>query len=224
MIRFCCSNRLEALVDALSDTVGAGRTSLFDPVTLIVPNALIEGYVKQGLARRLGIAAHIETEFLRGFLRKVAASSAPDTVIADQDLLEGALLELFHDQGWLNDPELAPVRDYLGGGGGALDADARDRKRVQLAAELAALFDAYAFSRPEMLAAWREGALVPEADPVLQRWQREIWLALQGPGGLLVRRGIVTLPDFFAHAEAASLRPPPAVHLFGISYVARLYG
>ena len=33
VIRFCCSNRLEALVEALADTVGAGRASLFDPVT-----------------------------------------------------------------------------------------------------------------------------------------------------------------------------------------------
>jgi exodeoxyribonuclease V gamma subunit len=224
VIRFCCSNRLEALVEALADTVGAGRTSLFDPVTLVVPNALVEGYVKQGLARRLGIAAHVEAGLLRGFLRKVAAASAPDVVIADRDLLEGALLELFHDQGWLSRPELAPVRDYLGGGGSTLDADARDRKRVQLAAELAALYDEYDFSRPEMLAAWRAGALVDDADPTLQRWQREIWLALQRPGGRFAAKGVVTLPEFFARTPVAALRPPPAVHLFGISYVARLYG
>ena len=109
MIRFCCSNRLEALVEALAATVGAGRTSLFDPVTLVVPNPLVEGYVKQGLARRLGIAANVQTRFLRGFLRDVAAKSAPDATIVDRDLMEGALLALFHDQGWLNGPELGPV-------------------------------------------------------------------------------------------------------------------
>ena len=74
VIRFCCSNRLEALVEALAGTVGAGRTSLFDPVNLVVPNTLVEGYVKQGLARRLGIAANVETRFLRSFLRQVAAA------------------------------------------------------------------------------------------------------------------------------------------------------
>ena len=223
MIRFCCSNRLEALVEALAGTVDAGRTSLFDPVNLVVPNTLVEGYVKQGLARRLGIAANVETRFLRSFLRQVAANSAPDATdakIVDRDLIEGALLGLFHDFAWLQGPELGAVRDYLQGA----DGDALDRKRVQLAAELAALFDEYAFSRPEMLAAWREGALVPEADQALQRWQRALWLALHGPRGLFAAKGMVTLPEFFAQTPAEKLRPPPAVHLFGISYVARLYG
>ena len=223
MIRFCCSNRLEALVEALAGTVGAGRTSLFDPVNLVVPNTLVEGFVKQGLARRLGIAANVETRFLRGFLRQVAADSAPGatgTTIVDRDLIEGALLGLFHDLAWLNGADLGPVRDYLQGA----DGDALDRKRVQLAAELAALFDEYAFSRPEMLAAWREGALVPEADQALQRWQRALWLALHGTRGLFAAKGMVTLPEFFAKTPAEELRPPRAVHLFGISYVARLYG
>ncbi len=232
MIRFCCSNRLEALVEALAGTVGAGRTSLFDPVNLVVPNTLVEGYVKQGLARRLGIAANVETRFLRGFLREVAAASAPSgtdatgttgatgATIVDRDLTEGALLALFHDQAWLKGTELGPVRDYLQGA----DGDALDRKRVQLSAELAALFDEYAFSRPEMLAAWRQGALVPEADQVLQSWQRALWLALHGRRGLFAAKGAVTLPEFFTQTPVDKLRPPPAVHLFGISYVARLYG
>ncbi|HVV52614.1 MAG TPA: exodeoxyribonuclease V subunit gamma, partial [Polyangia bacterium] len=223
MIRFCCSNRLEALAGALADTVGAERRSLFDPLHLVIPNPLVEGYVKQALARRLGIAAHVEARFLRGFLRDVAAATAPDTQLADRDLLEGELLALFHDPGWLGAPELAPVRDYLGRGADG-DTDGLDRKRVQLASELAGLFDTYAFSRPEMLEAWRAGALAPDADETLQRWQRAVWLALHGPHGALTARGVVTLPDFFARTPAEALRAPPAVHLFGISYVARLYG
>lgn len=223
MIRFCCSNRVEALVGALADTVGAGRSSLFDALHLVIPNPLVEGYVKQALARRLGIAANVETRFLRGFLREVASASAPETPLADRDLVEGELLALFHDPGWLSAPELGPVREYLAGGA-APDPDALDRKRVQLAAELAALFDEYAFSRPEMLAAWRAGALAPEADEGLQRWQRALWLALHGPRGTFTARGVVTLPEFFARTPVERLRPPPAVHLFGISYVARLYG
>jgi exodeoxyribonuclease V gamma subunit len=191
---------------------------------LVIPNPLVEGYVKQALAAGLGIAANVETHFLRGFLREVAAASAPGVRIVDRDLLEGELLALFHDQGWLAGPELGPLRDYLSGGAAPVEAEGLDRKRVQLAAELATLFDEYTFSRPEMLAAWRSGALDPLADEGLQRWQRALWLALLGPRGALSAKEIVTLPDFFARTPADALRPPPAVHLFGISYVARLYG
>ena len=225
MIRFCCSNRLETLVDALAENAGAGRASLFDPIHLIVPNPLLEDYVKRGLARRLGIIAHVETAFLRGFLRDLAAASDPAHEIIDRDRMEGALLALFHDPGTLDNPELGAVRNYLGdtGTNPDTDSDAVERKRVQLAAELAALFDEYAFSRPEMLATWTEGRLIPDLDPALQRWQRALWLALCGPTGVFASTGAVTLPAFFARTPVEALRPPPALHLFGISYVARLY-
>jgi len=176
VIRLCYSNHTEALCEALSENLAAGRTSLFDPVHLIVPNPLVEGYVKQALARRLGIAAHIETQFLRGFLGQIARASAPEILIVDRDLCEGELLALLADPARLTPRDLGPVRGYLSvaAGGDASDEEGLDRKRVQLAAQLAGLFDEYAFSRPEMLATWRNGALVPDLDEPLQRWQREL--------------------------------------------------
>jgi exodeoxyribonuclease V gamma subunit len=221
VIRLCYSNRTEALCEALAENLGAGRASLFDPVHLIVPNPLVEGYVKQDLARRLGIAAHIQTRFLRGFLREIARASAPETLIVDRDLMEGELLALFHDPRRLASRDLEAVRDYLPAA--EADGEGLDRRRVQLAAQVAELFDEYAFSRPEMLAAWRQGALVPDLDQRLQRWQRELWLALYGRRGAFAARNGVTLPDFFTQVASAALRPPPAAHIFGISYVARLY-
>ena len=50
MIRLSTSNRLEALADALADDVAATGRSLFDPVELVVPNRLVEGFVKRRLA------------------------------------------------------------------------------------------------------------------------------------------------------------------------------
>ncbi|HXJ18969.1 MAG TPA: exodeoxyribonuclease V subunit gamma [Polyangia bacterium] len=218
MIRFCCTNRLEALLDALADTVGGARTSLFDPVTVIVPNPLIESFVKQGLARRLGIAVNVKSRFLRAFLYDVARASRPDVELVDRDRIEGELLGLFHDPGSLASAPLAAVRDYLEG-----DGDGLDRKRVQLATSVAALFDEYTFTRPEMLADWRQGGSSAELDPSLQSWQRALWRALHGPGGVFTARGALTLPELFARTPERDLRVSPA-HLFGISYVARLYG
>jgi exodeoxyribonuclease V gamma subunit len=229
VIRLCYSNRTEALCDALAQNLAVGRSSLFDPIHLVVPNPLVEGYVKQALARRLGIAAHIETKFLRGFLGEIAAASHPEILIVDRDLCEGELLALFADPARLAPRDLGPVRAYLspsadaGPDASGRDDEGLDRRRVQLAAQVAALYDEYAFSRPEMLAAWRTGGLAPDLDEPLQRWQRELWLALFGRGGVFAARRGLTLPDFFAQVPPGELRPPPAAHVFGISYVARLY-
>jgi exodeoxyribonuclease V gamma subunit len=224
VIRLCYSNRIEALLDALAESIARERRSLFDPVHLVVPNPLLSHFVKQGLARRLGIAANVDVGYLRGFLRGVAEATAPERPIADHDLVEGELLALFHDGKRLGSRDLQAVRGYLGErGDGAVDEEGHDRRRVQLAATVAGLFDEYAFSRPEMLAAWRSGALIAGVDEPLQRWQRELWLALFGRGGTLAARGATTLPEFFTTTPADALKVPEAVHLFGISYVARLY-
>jgi len=132
------SNRSEPLLDALAENVAAGQATLYDPVCLLVPNGYVESYVKQGLARRRGIAAHVEARFLKKFLREVAEASAPGLRIVDRDVIEGELLALFHDGKRLALAELAAVRGYLDPEDG--DRTALDRRRAQLAAQIAELF------------------------------------------------------------------------------------
>jgi exodeoxyribonuclease V gamma subunit len=218
------SNRTEPLLDALAENVASTQATLYDPVTLLVPNHFVESYVKQGLARRRGIAANVQARFLRGFLRDVAVASAPGLRVIDRDVIEGELLALFHDGRRLAPADFGAVRSYLGAEDGDRDArDAIDRRRAQLAAKMAELFDEYAYSRPDMLAAWRKGALIAGWDEPLQTWQRALWLALFGRTGGLSSDASATLPDFFARTPPSVLRVPGPVHVFGISFVARLY-
>jgi len=215
------SNRTEPLLDALADNVAATQATLYDRVTVLVPNAFVGHYVQQGLARRRGIAANVQTSFLRGFLRTVADSTTPGLRIVDRDVIEGELLALFHDAHRMAPADLAAVRGYLRLDD--TDRDALDRRRAQLAAKTAELLDEYAYSRPDMLAAWRKGGLVAGWDEPLQTWQRALWLALFGRTGGLASDATATLPDFFARTAPSTLRVEGAVHVFGISFVARLY-
>jgi exodeoxyribonuclease V gamma subunit len=166
---------------------------------------------------------------LRGFLGDVARATTPALRIVDRDAIEGELLALFHDPARLASRDLGAVRSYLGedapsDGDAAHDAgQALDRRRAQLAATIAQLFDEYAYSRPEMLEVWRRGALVAGVNEPVQRWQRELWLALFGRAGVFAPDAALTLPDFFARTPAEVLRPPASAHVFGISFVARLY-
>ncbi len=238
MIRLCYSNRTEELLSALAGDLATARAEghgLFEPVPLVVPNPQVETYVKLGVARANGIAAHLETRFLRGHLARVVKDTAADVTVVDRAAIEGELLALLHDDRWLAMDELAPVRAYLAAGGAT--PDALDLRRYQLGAELAGLFDEYAFARPELLRAWREGRSLPDdsagaPDPerrALESWQRALWLALFGRGGAFERRGraesrrYLDLPAFFAATPSRALKVPPATYVFGISYVARLY-
>ena len=221
MIDLSYSNRTEPLLDALAENVAAKQRSLYDPAILLVPSAFVESYVKQGLARRRGIAANVQARFLQKFLHQVARDSDPDLRIVDRDAIEAELLALFHDGGRLASAGLTAVRSYLDPDDA--DRDALDRRRAQLAAKIAELFDEYAYSRPEMLTAWKKGSLIAGWDEPTQRWQRELWTALFGPGGALTGRRAVSLPDFFERTAPEALRLPGAIHVFGISFVARLY-
>jgi exodeoxyribonuclease V gamma subunit len=233
MIHLRYSNRTEELLRALAADLSQGRGGLFEPVPLVVPNPQVETYVKLGVARENGIAANLETRYLREHLASVVKASAPDVVLVDRGLIEGELLALFHDERRLAPEDLAPARAWLAAGGDA--DDARDLRRAQLAAELARLFDDYAFARPELLRAWRDGrtltgAGAPDDDKRDKEvWQRAAWLALFGRGGAFERRGraedqrYLDLPGFFEGANARALKAPAATHVFGISYVARFY-
>jgi exodeoxyribonuclease V gamma subunit len=128
--------------------------------------------------------------------------------------VESHLLALLHDDALLAQSSLAHVRAYLAAAGG--DRDALDRRRCQLAALLAQLFDEYAGSRPEMVAAWtreaKDAGLAGEPDLAwgaaelrsartiagrlgnpprvsisTSLWQRALWRAVFGPDGRLAR-------------------------------------
>jgi exodeoxyribonuclease V gamma subunit len=216
LLHLCYSNRTEELLGALAERLGAERAagaSPFDPALLVVPNRNVETYVKLGLAERMGIAANLAVHRLRDLLASLAE---PGSQVVALPQLEGHLLSLLHE-----DALPAPVREYLHAAGDA--PDALDRRRCQLAAELARLFDEYALSRPEMLTAWMAGrALFGGA---MEDWQRALWTGVFGRDGLVARRS-QRLGVRAARLDQLLEGPVPAgrpLHLFGLSYMARGY-
>jgi len=224
VIRLVYSNATEELLAALADAIAEERRTSgpLEPVRVVVPNANIETYLKLGLAERAGIAANLEITFLRRFLARVAERALPPARAVDADHIEGCLLAIFHDSARLDDPELGPVKAYLHAAGDA--PDAVDRRRCQLAAALARLFDEYASSRARMLSEWRvyetarargaagdrdlredEGgraALDERARfAATERWQRALWLGIFGTHGLLAEEGARTGTTFLPLGE-----------------------
>lgn len=233
------SNRTERLLEALAGAIDARRreSSPLEPVTVAVPGPVVETWLKLGLARASGLLANVRLRYLSGLLDDEVSLALPGARVADGPMLRGLLLQALHDDGLLARPGLLPVRGYLRAAGEA--PDAVDRRRYQLADRLARLFEEYGFSRAEMLAAWTGGTVIPEESPFagVEAWQRELWLALFGPGGLAETeagpRGErwLPLPAALDALETARARgsapvagsPPVPVHLFGFSYLARSF-
>jgi exodeoxyribonuclease V gamma subunit len=229
VLRIFTSHRTEVLLDTFVHGVAdeRARRGPFAPIAVVIPNGNVETYLRLGIAERLGIAANLDMVFLRRLLAGLGERAVPDGRVADATVIEGHLLALLHDDDFLARPELTRVRDYLLAAGG--ERDAVDRRRVQLGETLAHLFDEYASARPDMLAAWRQGARATTDD--LEIWQRALWLAIFGPDGRLPaqgrRDGVRWLPLGALWDEAMATTPPPlaggTLHVFGISYVATAY-
>ena len=174
MIRVCCSNRTEALLQAFVRNMQRERESAgpFAPVRVVVPNRNVETYLRLGVARACGIAANLQVTFLRKLLGHVAEQALPNGRVVDAQQIQAHLLALFHDVGFLQRPEMAPVRDYLRAGGEAHDAV--DRRRCQLAFRLGPLFEEYAASRADMVKRWETGTTLDDDHlfAATEVWQR----------------------------------------------------
>jgi exodeoxyribonuclease V gamma subunit len=234
VLHICTSHRTESLLDAFVQSMQDERTRLgaFSPIHLVVPNRNIEAYLRLRLAERCGIAANLDTRFLRAFLTSIAERAVPGARVAGLAAVHGHVLALLHDADVLAAPELAPVAGYLATAGS--DRDALDRRRCQLAGNLARLFDEYAGSRPDMLGEWatdRAQATGATTAPELAVWQRTLWRAVFGPGGRLERETLATgvrrvaLATLWAEAMAQSTTAfaGNTLHVFGLSYMAVAY-
>jgi len=183
------SNRGAHLLDALAEALAAemrGGADLLRTTTVVVPNRAMERFVEQGLARRLGVAANLAFPRLEAFL-----VGAVDEALADRGLgrlldrrsLERRLLAVLRAPERLQDPAVAPLVAWLGG----QEGEGQGVRIVEMLDRLVTLYEAYAFSRPELLAAWRRGedggdADAPAGDAETRAWQAAVWRAIHGPG------------------------------------------
>jgi len=220
MIHLTYSNQTEQLLAQLVENLQRRRGSPLDPVQLVVPNASVETFVKLGLARATGIAANLEVRFLRRFVAELLERARPDVELLDAARLTGLLLALFHDDALVADTDLEEVKRYLS----AASADALDLRRYQLARQVALLFDEYALSRPEMLDAWQRGACVcGDAFAGNERWQMRLWRELSSRIARREGKRWRTLHQAFSGLDPRKLGLPSELHLFGLSYVARVF-
>ncbi len=206
------SNRLETLLDALAEAVAPPLPDPLEPETVVVPNQGIARWVAHGLAERLGVCANVRFPFPDQFLVDLArrvVPDAPDGGPFSPDVLTWRVAGVL--PGLATGPGGGPVAGYLAGAG---DPGARERRRLELAREVARTFELYTVFRPELLAAWERGAEPGD-------WQAELWrvLAAEHPDA---HRAALFAALIAAVPRAGPGALPRRVHVFGVGALAPL--
>jgi exodeoxyribonuclease V gamma subunit len=227
MFQLVYSNRIERLLDELGARVrDQQRGSPLAPVSIVVPSAAVERYVRLGVARVCGVAANLDVTFLTRFAARRVAASGP-FCLADAAAFEAMTLALLLDEDFVDRPELAPVRAYLRSSGDS--PEALEPRRFQLAARVARLFEEYTYSRADLLLAWRDGLTLDGRDVETEGWQRSLYLGMLGEGPAArasARDG--RLRKVPLHEAIAGLTPQStaelrSVHVFGFFHFARSF-
>ena len=171
-------NRLERLADALVGVARAPLSSPFAEETVLVQSLGMARWLKLELATRLGVAAGFQFPFPRAFaleLFRAAGVKTDQQPSFDPRSLTWRVFSLLPQLA--SQPEFEPIARYL--------ADGDGRKRFQLSAKIAAVFDQYLTYRPDMIRAWESakgGAKAKaKADPLLKdddQWQPLLWRAV----------------------------------------------
>ena len=139
------------------------------------------------------------------------------TDLFDRDVLAW---RLYHLLGPLPDTEpdvFAGLRAYM-----IREDGNTDRRRFQLAREIADVFDQYEIHRPEMLAAWRDSRESDELKHSNNAWQPQLWRSLASAGGQSRDQRIAA---FVKRYKSTQFAPGQLkrVWLFGISTMPPLY-
>lgn len=200
------SNRMENLVEALSDVLKKPLSSPFTKELLVVQSKGMQRWLAMELAGKLGIWANCEYPFPNKVvwqLFKSSLSDLPDPLQFSTEVLTWRIMGLLPD--FLSRAEFDPLNYYLTGDGDGL-------KRFQLAGKIADTFDQYTMFRPEMLLDWEEG----RGDG----WQEVLWRELvSADKGKHRGRLKMDFTSKLAETKSAGVGLPERLTVFGISYL-----
>ena len=186
------SNRLELLAEALAWQLRHEPSPPLQAERIVVPHPVLGRWLQLQLATELGIAAHLQVELPAEFAWSIMGAALPNLPVANPfapaslrwriyDVLSRLMgCSRAASEPLRSDPELAR---YL--------ADGEPRKRFELAARLAHLYDPCLLYRPDWIRAWQTppanhaaNASLAAADGVASGgWPAQLWAQLANADG-----------------------------------------
>jgi exodeoxyribonuclease V gamma subunit len=218
------SNKLESLADVVKYWLSQHPLSPLENDVFLVNNNGMGHWIKQTLAHNqaLGIAAGIEVVLPSSFIWRVYRQVLGEKIPQEQILAKSALIwrlyrllpELVNQNGF-------EILERF------LTDDPSNRKRYQLAEQLADLFDQYQVYRSDWLADWEagrdqfaDGHGVRQDLPDAQRWQALLWRAILadlGDANTAAASRASVHAKFMAQVDHSQPKLPRRVVVFGVS-------
>lgn len=214
------ANRVESLLDSLADVLRKPLASPLAPECIVVQSKGMATWLAMQLSGRFGVWANPDFPHPRQFVQRVLRATLGDE--GDQvqrysrERLAFAICALLEE--CRRDPDFSPLTSYL--------VDGPLSKKLQLARQIAHLFDQYGVYRPEMILAWEEGENRAFGHDLAEDlWQPKLWrllvahLGCCSPARLMLRARLA-----LAVGDIPFPRLLPArVSLFGIDTLPTVY-
>ena len=218
------ANKLESLLDVVTYWLSEHPLAPLEQEVFLVNNSGMAQWLKQNLAQNsaLGIAASLDVKLPSSFIWQVYRAVLADKISKEQLLARQTLVWRLY--------RLLPIISVSAGFDVLqqfLANDTQERKRYQLAEQLADLYDQYQVYRADWLSDWAMGQDVlrdahgeVQKLPDSQRWQALLWRLLLADVGhdndLIMSRAAVHA-EFMAQIDNAQPQLPKRVIVFGLS-------
>ncbi|MCA9654178.1 MAG: exodeoxyribonuclease V subunit gamma [Myxococcales bacterium] len=205
------SNRVEALLDALSDVLRVPVAGPLRPEPIMVHSRAMAVWLSMRLAERFDGWVGGSFPFPRRFVQELFTAVLGERAEASEGFTRARLLwsVLAALPEHLPTPAFEELRRYIA-------TDPRGQARFQLAQRIAEVLDRYAVYRPRMVLEWDGGAE--------DHWQARLWRAV------VARQGADHPPalarEVFRRLDGGDLDPadlPPRVCVFGVSTLPPFY-
>lgn len=214
------ANRVESLLDLLTDVLGQPLDSPLASECVIVQSKGMATWLAMQLSGRFEVWANPDfphpRQFIQRILRATLGEEGDGALMYSRERLAFVICALLDE--CRHDPDFSPLTSYLG--------DGLLSRKLQLAMQIAHLFDQYAVYRPEMVLAWEEGENLAFTQTLAEDiWQPKLWRRLVrhlggcSPARLMLRArqslaaGAVPYPHLL----------PARVSLFGINSLPAVY-
>jgi exodeoxyribonuclease V gamma subunit len=204
------SNRLEKLALSLAEILRAPIESPLEPEIIMVQSQGMARWLKLQLAQAHGICCNFRFPFPRAFSYDAFRSTLPDLPAESAYDADELVWRIMKDlPPLLHEPGFEALSNYFSGA-------ADGRKRFQLAAQIAFLFDQYLVFRPELILDWERGRG--------GHWQAVLWREISAPFREAHPAALrtkffhqLTLPD------SVFPKLPTRVSIFGVSALPPFY-